>query len=491
MNADINISNITEDTRTASSYFENYDKTVVSTMAYLIGVEEEWFKEEIFERTVYDDLQKNESATIIRHLCILRCQLFEKSKDIDLAFRMDAFKGYDDIPELVSRDSLRYLRIRDIRVTDKKDNFIVISYINQYLQDYVDRIRPLFPFFVNFDYIKPLFLIKGGCAGANGNNLRKNEAKVKAAIYEAKSYITRKNAYPYRKFISWPRPLNEKDGNVLFNDNKFLHRLYLDNNDEFTGSTFVIDAKQDTVNGIYDFVATATKVAIFIDCENVDPYYFVAMLLSLPPNSEEKISKIVLYDDYHASTAWDNLSLATSIPIEHNEVPRVLEGKSMVDGMMMIGITQAHYREGIESIILATSDSDFLATVYSIQTARFFALNEHSKTSPSTIAEYDKYKVNHCYINDFALKKATPFKEAIMQKSVDKIIDRFNESGVFEPREAMRIVDTLFTEARITGAENELEREKTKFYDKYLRKGFTVRPVDINGVLTFRMELNK
>ena len=493
MNEEIFIEDMPQssETDTASSHFENYDRNIVSTVAYLIGVPEEYFREDLLMREVFDELSANENATVVRHLSILRCQLFENSKQIDSAFKMDMFKGWEDIPDLVSRESLKYLRERDIRVTDRKDNFTVVAHINQHLQDRVDRLKPLFPVFVNFDYIKPLFLIKGGNAGKNGSELKRNEQKIKNAIYGAKAYLMKKNCYPYRRFVSWPRPLDEKDGNILFNDNKFLSRLYLDNNDEFTGRSYVIDARKDTVEGIYEFVATAEKAAIFVDCENLDPYYFVAMLASLPKNSEEKISKIVLFDDPHASTAWDNLSLATSVPIVHNEVTRVLEGKSMVDGMMIAGIATAHYTEGVESIILATSDCDFLATVYTFKTARFFALNEHSKVSPATINEYEKYGVSHCYINDFSLKKASRFKEAIMQKCVDKILDRFNSEGIFEPRDAMEIVDNLFTEARITGAENELEREKSAFYDKYLRKGFSVRPVEENGRFVFRMELNK
>ena len=52
--------------------------------------------------------------------------------------------------------------------------------------------------------------------------------------------------------------------------------------------------KKDAVkDNIYEFVKNATNVAIFVDCENVNPYYFAATLRNLEEQRISKIKKIV------------------------------------------------------------------------------------------------------------------------------------------------------------------------------------------------------
>ena len=52
----------------------------------------------------------------------------------------------------------------------------------------------------------------------------------------------------------------------------------------------MVDAKADTKEGIYDFVKEAMNVAVFVDCENVDPYAFAATLLNLDADNIAKIA---------------------------------------------------------------------------------------------------------------------------------------------------------------------------------------------------------
>ena len=64
----------------------------------------------------------------------------------------------------------------------------------------------------------------------------------------------------------------------------------------------------------------AVNVAIFVDCENVDPYSFGATILNLDDSELSKIKKIVLYDDVNTSTAWDYITDIISIPIVKNKM---------------------------------------------------------------------------------------------------------------------------------------------------------------------------
>jgi hypothetical protein len=62
MNEEIFIEDMPQssETDTASSHFENYDRNIVSTVAYLIGVPEEFFREDLLMREVFDELSANE-----------------------------------------------------------------------------------------------------------------------------------------------------------------------------------------------------------------------------------------------------------------------------------------------------------------------------------------------------------------------------------------------------------------------------------------------
>ena len=63
--------------------FENYKKNIVTKIAYLIGVPEEKLSNDSkFATEELDGLKQNESATIIRHLCILRTQFFRNYSNI-------------------------------------------------------------------------------------------------------------------------------------------------------------------------------------------------------------------------------------------------------------------------------------------------------------------------------------------------------------------------------------------------------------------------
>lgn len=56
-------------------------------------------------------------------------------------------------------------------------------------------------------------------------------------------------------------------------------------------SRYVVDAKADTKEGVYEFLDDAVNVAVFVDCENVDPYAFGA-------ESQIKREKEAFYNRY-------------------------------------------------------------------------------------------------------------------------------------------------------------------------------------------------
>lgn len=475
-------------------HFENYRKNIVTVISYLIGVDDEkFYAEDRFDIPEYEKLKINDNATIIRYLCRLRTQFLKHYKSIDDA-RKYQMRPLESMTEYLDIDGIKYLRRKgiEVNVSNAKSPTYNIAHINQYILDNIDKIKNLIPDWVKFEYIKGLFTIPGGYAGYNGINLKNNYSKIFSAIGEVgKTYGMQRNAYPYQMYLTWPHPFRETDGNIMYNDLKFLKLLYGANKDTFQASRYVIDATADTKEDVYEFLAESTNVAIFVDCENVDPYAFGATILNLDADTLSKIKKIVLYDDVNTSTAWDYITNIMRIPVVKKDIVRVLDNKSLVDITMTAGVCEEYYRYNTESIILASSDSDFWGLISQLPSAHFLVLNEFRKTSPTVIEHLDKHNVQHCYMSDFAQDKIQQFKSNVLYLGLAERINRFNDTGEFGTLDVDELLQELFYDANITGAEGQIEKEKDAFFNKYLKSGLLLKPVTENGKTALKIEIYK
>ncbi len=475
-------------------HFENYRKNIITIIAYLIGVPDEKFTgEDRFDIGEFEKLKTNENATTIRYLSRLRTQFLKNYKNIDDGIRFE-MRPLETMTEYLDVGAIKYLRRKEIEIniTNAKSPTVNISYINQYIVDNIDKIKPLIPDWIKFQYIKALFLMPGGYAGHNGSNIRNDYKKIFNVILEAgRIFAAQRSEYPYQMYIAWPKIFRETDGNILYNDLKFLRMLYAANGDRFQACRYVVDAKEETKEEIYEFLDEALNVAIFVDCENVDPYSFGATILNLDDNELNKIKKIVLYDDVNTSTAWDYITDIINIPIVKKDIERLLDNKSLVDITMTAGVCEEYYRNNMESIILASSDSDFWGLIKQLPSARFLVLNEFRKTSPAIIEQLDKYKIQHCFMSDFAQDKVQQFKSDVLYLGLVERIKHFNKTGEFGTLDVEELLQELFYDANIGGAENQVIKEKEAFFNKYLKNGLLIKPVREDGKLVFKIEIYK
>ena len=476
----------------ANDHFENYRKNIITVVAYLIGVPDEKFMtDDRFDVDEYNRLKSNEDATTIKNLCRLRTQFLRNYKSIDDARKYN-LTPIEQMPDYLDVSCIKYLRERgmEVNVANAKSPSVNIAYLNQYILDQIDKIKLLIPDWVKFQYIKALFLMSGGYAGHNGTNVKTNYKKIYSAIYEAgRAYNAQRNAYPYQMYVSWPHAFKETDGNILYNDLKFLKLLYSAFGDRFQASKYVVDARSDTKEDVYEFLAEAVNVAIFVDCENVDPYAFGATIRNLDVGVLSKIKKIVLYDDVHTSTAWDYITDIMEIPVVKKDIERILDNKSLVDITMTAGVCEEYYRNDMESIILASSDSDFWGLIKQLPNARFLVLNEFTKTSGAIIEQLDKYNIKHCYMSDFAQDTVQKFKSDVLYLGIVEKIRHFNETGEFGTLDVNELLQELFYDADINGAEGQVQKEKEAFFNKYLKSGLLLKPVTENGALRFKIEI--
>ena len=125
--------------------FENYRKTIVTTIAFLIGVPQEKVTiENRFDITEFEKLKTDDNATIIRNLCKLRTQFFRNYKNIDDAKKFQ-MRPLESMSEYLDIDAIKYLRNKNIEVniSNAKSPTVYIAYINQYIVDNIEKIKLL------------------------------------------------------------------------------------------------------------------------------------------------------------------------------------------------------------------------------------------------------------------------------------------------------------------------------------------------------------
>ena len=265
-------------------------------------------------------------------------------------------------------------------------------------------------------------------------------------------------------------------GNILFNDKKFVSLLYEENEDCFQDMSKVTDAGNLTKDGIYDFLARSKKTAIVVDCENSDPYKLYAMLNNLNQKALiSKITKIILYDDVHASSAWEILEDFTQIPVERIMLERVKEEKSFLDIRLSVGVCKAFYQDGIDSFVLASSDSDYWGLIPTLEDARFLVLVEEEKVGGAIRRTMEDAAITYCYLDDFCTGNSNQIKERALLKEIRK---RLEEQVNFNINELLYEVYDV-TRADMT------KGEKEQFYMRYIKPMHI--EVDADGEVYLRL----
>lgn len=219
---------------------------IVSKVAYLIGVPLRIFQNEHEppKIEIYNRLEQDKNARIIRNLCIIRTAIERNYRKINDIMRME-YRGLLSMPEIIPASSMQQLSNDGINFIKKASTKLChhIIEINRLISDRINNCKSLFPIWINWAYIKELFIMPNG--------LTEDGTKDAADIYYASlSY------YPYQMYINWV-PMDE--GNVLYNDKKFATLLYQWHCDAFTEYSKVSDAGAFVKNNIYDFIDDSEK----------------------------------------------------------------------------------------------------------------------------------------------------------------------------------------------------------------------------------------
>ena len=373
------------------STFNNQKQTyeVVSKFAFLGGVSESYFMNEFEPLKIeyFNELIQIKTARNIRNLNILRTTIEKNFSDINSQMNFDVKNlnqvNIKEITECIS--SLEKDGINIVTANTRLDKYIIK--INSLISENINSCRIFFPEYIKWDFIKNLFIMPDG----------HTEQGVKK---EGFKYQNNKALYPYQIYINFPP--EKMNGNLLYNDKKFLSLVYEHNGKQFTDVDKVIECGKTSKEIISEFIYQSDKTTVFVDCENSDANKAYNMLSYLEKEHlSDRISKVVLYNDKNSSKLWETIKQYTNIYVENRMTHRIKEDKSLVDIQLAVGLCNDYHQTNIDSYILLASDSDYCGMIEEMPDVKFLVMTEYSKCSDATLNVLNDFGVNYCSLDEF------------------------------------------------------------------------------------------
>lgn len=417
---------------------------VSTIVAYMIGIDDITLEQYYSHHYGYllAELREHKAATTIRYLSKIRTTILKNFINIDNEMRYNLANldkmQYFDKHEI---DTLFQWGIYVVQPNYRSDKYIY--HITKLMDEHIDGCKELFTESVKFEYIRSLFVIPK----YSNNNVLKEEYK---------KFKGKRTLYPFQMYIYW-QP--DACGNILYSDAKLLKIVYEQNGEVFDEGHRYRDASDDTKQNIYKYIHESRNVVMAVDCENSDPYKLYGVLKNLDSEDMRLIRKIILYDDYHTTIAWDYIANLIDIPVEHVEVPRVTDSKSLVDIQMAVGVSEAYYRDGIDSFILCSSDSDFWGLISSIPEARFLVMYEYAKCGSAIKEALTRKSIFHCSMDDFYMENAGDLQKIVLKKVLNDYLPSIVGENGWE------LTRKIYAEAYIQASEKDMLR----FYEKYIK----------------------
>lgn len=436
-------------------------KEVVTTIAYMIGVRMSALTVSYGECSeLIEKLRADRDATTIRYLCKLRTVLMQKFKKTDDLMRYQLKNLYNI--EWYDHDNIKQLEkwgFTIIQANYRSDKYM--QDLTRLINENIDKCSHLFYDWLNWEYIRDLFFVPK----YNKNDVMKDEFN---------KYMANIEHYPFQMYIHW-QPADV--GSIVYSDRKFLKIIYGQHNDSFTDFTKYKDADDETRNNIYEFIDSSEKTAIAVDCENSNPFKLYSVLKGLNQVELAKIEKITLYDDPNTTAGWDWLSKFTQIPVEHIEIDRVTDRKSLVDLRMTASVVTNFYRDGITSFIIVSSDSDFWGLIESLPKAHFLVMYEYEKCGTSIKNALTQHGIYYCAIDDFCSAATEDMKRAVLFAELEKHLPTIYGESPLE------LTQKIYEDTRVTATKKEMEN----FCNRYVK---TLR-LKVNSEGKFVIEIQK
>lgn len=441
-------------------HIQEGEQEISSTVAYLLGLNDANIKSGSLRLSYFRRLHSNKPARIIRNLCILRTDIM-KNYDSICAKQNTEHKTVLHMPKFVSGCAIQQLSHDGIiwyRQSNTRPEHHIVE-LNRLISDRINNCRDLFPLWLNWNYVKNLFIMPDGLS----------KAGVKA---ELRRYRRDVRLFPFQLYLNWKAT---DSGNILYNDDKFVRVLYQQNEDTFTDSSKVQDIGYYVKDNVISFIGQSKKLVLAVDCENTDPYKLCAALRSLEAQCSQKITKIILFDDANTGPLWKSIEKFTTIPVEHKLVERVTKFKSLVDTTLTATVSKEHYLNDVDSFVLVSSDSDYWGMISSLTSAKFLLMVERNSCGENLKTTLRDAGVFFCYLDDFCTGGISDIKYGVLLNEIRQKLQAVLQLNIISVmQEAILSVHTDMT-----------AEEKRQFYEKYLLHPSLV--VDADGNVSIKV----
>lgn len=454
-----------QERKNAYNEFRNSTYNIVSLVGYLLGVEKEHFGSDgaaPLLMDVYEKTDKNKDARIIRNLSRIRTGIERNYMPIVKEFRL-GMKNIGSIPDLIPTDAVTELENDGVRIYKSKpdiDEYLIA--INSEMSNRIGKAEALFPEWIKWGYIRPLFHMHGG-------------TKIEGIKKAGNIFNANRRRYPYQCWLNWDAIAspNSNHGNILYSDEKFVTLLYEHNEDRFENLSLVRDAGNSTMRNLSSLMENCRKCVIVVDCENSDAVKLAAALSGLPQNQLDKVSKVLLFDSEYTTDQWKTLvdrSLMiaangkASFEMEHIIVQRLNQNKSQVDMTLAVRTSKEVYTKGNDAVILVSSDSDYWAMIQQLEGIKFLVMLEKIKTGMAIMDTLAIHNIPFCFIDDFCTGASYNIKTTTLIDSIQGEINRILNGEKKAELNVRTIMEDSLQSSWITMT----DKEKEGFYNRYL-----------------------
>lgn len=360
-------------------------KPMCEKLQYLIGVPSQYIDN-------FDALNKGELREI-RKLCSLRSLIIDKFTEINEQFR-------------------NYVQLADISITSRLVNDlaemgIVIQNAHSLSRNIIELNE-----LIDARIVKVALGFKGIPREWIGEMFHMpNGDEIDGVRTAVRKYRQYKNFYPYQKYINWPfaETPEEKRSKNIFGNDQDLHEM-------------LAEIHSNKRTQLMDFIGTAKDVVAVVDCENSDAQRLYDSLAFM----KRFLRKIILVDDTHTNLMWDELVREyrnEGVLVEHDELPRLKEQKSLVDLRMVAKTCEEYYKNHVEHFILVTSDSDIWALISSLPDADIMVLAERCKSGDLLLEALTQNHIPFVFMEDIT-EESTLLMDRIMRREIENQMSR-------------------------------------------------------------------
>lgn len=158
---------------------------IACKLSFLLGVRQECVQNDSTQLACYQKLENNKHARIVRNLSILRTDIMRNWDQIAVKIKTEG-QFLLAMKELISPQAITVLnsdRIEWYKRSKSRLEDHVIE-INRLLSDRINNLRDIFPLWLDWAYIRSLFIMPNGFSRAS-------------VAAEVRKYHSKINLYPY------------------------------------------------------------------------------------------------------------------------------------------------------------------------------------------------------------------------------------------------------------------------------------------------------